>query len=202
MILSAKQENIPKAAEKSIDHRTPISAISGSILLSSKRLDQIYIAVTNQLDREGKPGGKEKKMAFLQKMNAAALSVGTFLMLGLFCCVVNGSPDTTRRLYQCNPATYEGFEPYRFSVDYLLNRLVTLTANTPGYDLRDQSPSFIVPQAYGHSTCSVSLSPNECAACMLEAYKEINELRNVNIGGKVYLNDCTIRYENYRFTDF
>ncbi|KAL3533504.1 hypothetical protein ACH5RR_007025 [Cinchona calisaya] len=80
------------------------------------------------------------------------------------------------------------------SVDYVLDVLLTATAKTPRYNALEQPPfTDYNALAYGHGTCRGSLAATDCAMCILAAYNNIGDLCNGNIGGRVYLNDVTIR---------
>ncbi|KAL3532964.1 hypothetical protein ACH5RR_006485 [Cinchona calisaya] len=141
-------------------------------------------------------------MAFLPKINASAVVITTLLVVGLCGRVVTSTSNTTLGLYLCNTLTYQNSDPYRLSVDYILNDLLTVTANTQGYNHYVASPcANNIPKAYGHETCNVLLSATDCATCILAAYNNIRNLCPDRIGAQVHLQDCSMRYENYPFAE-
>ncbi|KAL3517565.1 hypothetical protein ACH5RR_020154 [Cinchona calisaya] len=111
-------------------------------------------------------------------------------------------PDASVKVVICNTKTYNIVtDPFQLSVVNVLTDLVSGTPNNSGYDYRNQSPFAYAPKAYGHGTCTKTLSVTDCATCMQSAHDIILKYCGGFIGGKAFLNDCTIRYEHYSFTD-
>lgn len=125
-----------------------------------------------------------------------SLLFGTLMMIGLCCSVVSGSPNVNLVFQNCTYTQYgTATDPYQRSVDYVLNDLLTVTPNTPGFDYHDQSP-FPSSPAFGHGTCTPSLSAADCVSCILNAFSIVKDCIG-HTGGVVTLGDCTMEYQNH-----
>lgn len=124
----------------------------------------------------------------------------TLLVLLLVFNFVRGQLDTTVVNRICNGNFYGSGDPYANSVSYVLEDMMTVTANHPAYDYYAQSP-FVEATAYGHAVCSTSLSFTDCGTCMSSARSHILRDCPNSIGVQMQLKDCRMRYENYPFSD-
>lgn len=52
---------------------------------------------------------------------------------------------------------------------------------------------------YGFESCFTSLSVTDCHACLEEAIAAMNQCCSSQVGARLYLGSCSLRYEIYRF---
>ncbi|XP_057794468.1 antifungal protein ginkbilobin-like protein [Salvia miltiorrhiza] len=109
----------------------------------------------------------------------------------------NGSPNTSINYLACNVNGYLQGDAYAGNVAYVLADMMNVTPNA-GYDYYTHSPSSTAV-CYGHATCSLALSYNDCADCLTAARSTVLAGCPSSIGASVEMVDCTIRYENYFF---
>ncbi|CAI9108371.1 OLC1v1007944C1 [Oldenlandia corymbosa var. corymbosa] len=95
------------------------------------------------------------------------------MITGLCTSLVSGDPNTGIVTQDCSFLKYPPDDPHQSTIAYVLNDVMTMTPTTLGYmyfDSTDPSPSGI---AFGHGSCEMTLSQQDCAACMTAAYNEI-----------------------------
>jgi len=133
-------------------------------------------------------------MAFVRRF---ALTLLGFLLVFNF---VQGALDKTLVNKICNENVYGSSDPYANGVSYVLEDLVTVMANHPGYDYYTQFP-YVEATAYGHALCSTLLSFTDCGTCVTSAKSQILSNCPNSIGVQMQLQDCRMRYENYPFSE-
>ncbi|TVU37484.1 hypothetical protein EJB05_10800, partial [Eragrostis curvula] len=69
-----------------------------------------------------------------------------------------------------------------------------------GHDFYDISP-FPTAFAYGHAACRAALTAADCAACLASAASQMDATCGHSVGARAVLVDCSVRYEQYAFTD-
>ncbi|KAF8731846.1 hypothetical protein HU200_015789 [Digitaria exilis] len=119
------------------------------------------------------------------------------LLLLASCSHGDDGPVTVR----CNAKTYSEDDSYSVSKVYMLQMLLT---NTPWASDHDIYKSFTHNgvTAYGHATCSRALDTTVCEACLNFVMHQATTICGRSVGAQVvYMDNCTVRYENYAFTD-
>lgn len=114
--------------------------------------------------------------------------------------VVMAGPSTAMVSRRCNNNLYTSGDPFAYSLDYVLNDLVTVTPNRQGYDYYTNSP-YPTSIAYGHATCNQGLSSSDCVTCVMSARDQLLNVCLMSVGAQIVLYDCKMRYEQYPFTD-
>ncbi|GLU03511.1 hypothetical protein SLE2022_207050 [Rubroshorea leprosula] len=133
-------------------------------------------------------------MGFLQKLAVAI--IGMFM----FCSMVRSVPNTNVRTVLCNTGAYSSGDPFAISLAYVLTDLETVTPTRKGYDYFNISP-YPNAFAYGHGACNQNLTSSDCTACLAAAKTSMFGTCQSRIGARSVLYDCTIRYEQYPFSD-
>ncbi|XP_019053164.1 PREDICTED: antifungal protein ginkbilobin-2-like [Nelumbo nucifera] len=100
----------------------------------------------------------------------------------------------------CNSGVYAKSDPFAASLAYVLAELEAVTPSRSGHDYYTISP-YPNAFAYGHAACKPTLSTADCTTCLQAAEKAIFSSCNTRIGARSVLHVCTIRYEQYPFTE-
>ncbi|XP_031405647.1 antifungal protein ginkbilobin-like protein [Punica granatum] len=131
-----------------------------------------------------------------------ALKVFAFAMVLLTSTLgidpTNAKPDTIMTDWRCNGDLYKKGDP--FADPYVLDDMVKETANSTGYNYYTKSP-FSSLVAYGQVTCNRKLLYSDCVTCIMSARDHEQIFCYMSVGGQVILGDCTMKYEQYSFTD-
>uniref|UniRef100_A0A3Q7I576 Gnk2-homologous domain-containing protein n=2 Tax=Solanum lycopersicum TaxID=4081 RepID=A0A3Q7I576_SOLLC len=127
------------------------------------------------------------------------------LILALSSELAKGIPNTNLTQVLCNGAQYFKDDPFAISLAYVLAELVSTTPSRQGYDYHNISP-YPNAFAYGHAACNnntttTSLTKQDCKTCLDSAKDNLLTSCDAQIGGRVLLVDCTMRYEQYPFDD-
>ncbi|CAI9108369.1 OLC1v1007942C1 [Oldenlandia corymbosa var. corymbosa] len=114
------------------------------------------------------------------------------LIIGLWCSVVRGSPNTGVISDLCSSAKYPGDDPHLNSIVFVLNDVMMQTPNSkPEYNYFDV---FGYPSpAFGYGSCTWSLSASDCSTCMIAAFNEIQDCPDGTFA-EIILQDCSIAY--------
>ncbi|GKU86615.1 hypothetical protein SLEP1_g1117 [Rubroshorea leprosula] len=118
----------------------------------------------------------------------------------MFCSTVRCVPNTNVRTVLCNSGVYSSGDPFVISLAYVLADLETVTPTRKGYDYYNISP-YPNAFAYGHCACNKNLTSSDCATCLAAAKTNMFSTCQSRIGARSILYDCTIRYEQYPFSD-
>lgn len=131
---------------------------------------------------------------------AAKFSTLAIYILGLlwFGFMVEGEPNTSFLRGSCSSATYQRGDPYMNSLQFVLQDLAKKTSTLRGYECYTKSPYPEAP-SYGHAKCNTALAYTDCDACMSILVKQITDRCNQSVGAELVLQDCQMRYEQYRF---
>lgn len=134
--------------------------------------------------------------AFLLHLKIAVTVISLF-----GCCkVIGGIPDTNIASVLCNQGVYTSGDPFAISLAYVLQELETATPAHDNYDYYDVSP-YPNAFAYGHASCNPNVTSSDCTSCLGAAKTDMLGTCQNSIGGRAVLGDCSIRYEQYPFTD-
>lgn len=95
---------------------------------------------------------------------------------------------------------YTSGDPFAISLAYILQELETATSAQKNYDYYDISP-YPNAFAYGHASCNPNMTSSDCTTCLGAAKTDMLATCQSNIGGRAVLGDCSIRYEQYPFTE-
>lgn len=122
--------------------------------------------------------------------------------LGFLLCSINVSslPNTAVQTVLCNSGVYSKGDPFGVSLSYVVEELETATPRSKNYDYYNISP-YPNAFAYGHAACSQNLTSSDCTTCLDAAKTTMFSTCQSRIGARSVLHDCTIRYEQYPFTD-
>nr|CAB3452400.1 unnamed protein product [Digitaria exilis] len=132
-----------------------------------------------------------------KKASVIITLVTIMLLLLASCSQGDGGPVTV----WCNANSYYVDDPYSVSVVYMLQMLLT---NTPWASDHNIYRSFTHngATAYGHATCSSALDTGACEDCLSFVFHQAATICDRKVGARVvYVDNCTVRYENYAFTD-
>ena len=102
------------------------------------------------------------------------------------------------RWYTCNNAsTYAAGSPYSSNLDKVMGDLVNNAPET-GFNTTfyGQSANSTV---YGLVQCAGNISPQDCANCSREARDRLQQLCINDMGGRIWMGICFLRYENNSF---
>ncbi|XP_012092263.1 antifungal protein ginkbilobin-like protein [Jatropha curcas] len=136
-------------------------------------------------------------MGLPQKL-AAKIIIVFFLQ---FCSNrVTSIPNTQVLTVLCNSGVYSKGDPFGISLDYVVKELETVTPTTKNYDFYNISP-YPNAFAYGHAVCNQNLTNLDCETCLGAAKSNMFSTCQNRIGARSVLHDCSIRYEQYPFTD-
>lgn len=114
--------------------------------------------------------------------------------------VAESAPNTDVRSVLCNSGAYSQGDPFAISLNYVVAELETVTPTQKSYDYFNISP-YPNAFAYGHAACNKNLTSSDCATCLGAAKTAMFSTCQSRIGARAVLHDCTIRYEQYPFTD-
>ncbi|KAJ9187649.1 hypothetical protein P3X46_003078 [Hevea brasiliensis] len=119
----------------------------------------------------------------------------------LLCSVtVTSVPNTVVQTVLCNTVVYSKGDPFGISLSYVVEELQTVTPTSKNYDYYNISP-YPNAFAYGHAACNQNLTSSDCATCLDAAKTTMFSACQSRIGARSVLQDCTIRYEQYPFSD-
>eukprot|EP01018_Ginkgo_biloba_P036207 Gb_02280 [translate_table: standard] len=112
----------------------------------------------------------------------------------LFTTFHSGMSDTRPAI--CNINAYASGSQFGSNLNRVLEDLVQKTSET-GFNTSSygESPN----KVYGLLQCRGDASQVECSTCSLEANASVKEHCPNRIGGRVWLEMCFVRYENYSF---
>lgn len=127
------------------------------------------------------------------------VAVTVISFLGFF-TVIRGTPDTNITSVLCNQGVYTSGDPFAISLANMLQEMETETSEHKNYDYYDISP-YPNAFAYGHASCNPNVTSSDCAACLGAAKTDMLATCQNSIGGRAVLGDCSIRYEQYPFTE-
>lgn len=133
-------------------------------------------------------------------------ATSTKLVVGMvmvwLCCTVpaRSIPNTQIKLTLCSSGVYFKGDPFAVSLDYVISELESETSKHAGYDYRNISP-YPNAFAYGHASCNHNLTSTDCATCLVAAKTAMLRDCDSRIGARSALVDCSIRYEQYPFSD-
>ncbi|XP_059075559.1 cysteine-rich receptor-like protein kinase 10 isoform X2 [Cryptomeria japonica] len=96
-----------------------------------------------------------------------------------------------------NSSTFTNGSTYSTDLNLVINDLYLNAPKSSGFNTSShgQSPS----KVYGLLQCTRNVSAERCSKCVVEANKTIHDLCPNDIGGKIWLDDCFMRYQNYNF---
>eukprot|EP00253_Pinus_taeda_P009636 PITA_09636 len=103
----------------------------------------------------------------------------------------------SERYFLCNNAsTYADGSTFSSNWHRVMGDLVKNTPQT-GFNTSSygQSPNRI----YGLLQCTGSISLQECSVCSQQANDSVLQLCGYDVGGRVWMDNCYLRYENYSF---
>ncbi|XP_052184183.1 antifungal protein ginkbilobin-like protein [Diospyros lotus] len=110
------------------------------------------------------------------------------------------NPNTNVSSVLCNNGVYSEGNPFATSLAYVIAELEAVTPTIRGYDYHNISP-YPNAFAYGHAACNKNLTASDCGTCLGAAKMAMFGACNSRIGARSILVDCTIRYEQYPFSD-
>eukprot|EP00253_Pinus_taeda_P022151 PITA_22151 len=99
--------------------------------------------------------------------------------------------------YKCNNAsTHADGSTFSSNLNTLMGDLVKDTPQT-GFNTSfyGESPNRI----YGLLQCQGNISRQDCSICSQQAYDNVLQLCGNDVGGRVWLDSCYLRYENFSF---
>ncbi|KAH9302291.1 hypothetical protein KI387_013874, partial [Taxus chinensis] len=96
-----------------------------------------------------------------------------------------------------NASTYTQGSTYSANLDGVITDLFRNTPQSSGFNTstRGQSPN----QVYGLLQCIGNISAEKCATCSVEANNSLHEVCDGDIGGRVWMDYCFLRYDNSNF---
>ncbi|GLJ19708.1 hypothetical protein SUGI_0357100 [Cryptomeria japonica] len=96
-----------------------------------------------------------------------------------------------------NSSTFTNGSTYSTNLNLVINDLYLNAPKSSGFNTSShgQSPS----KVYGLLQCTGNISVERCSKCAVEANKTIHDLCPNDIGGKIWLDDCFMRYRNSNF---
>ncbi|KAL5701756.1 hypothetical protein ACHQM5_027064 [Ranunculus cassubicifolius] len=136
-------------------------------------------------------------MVSLRKALPLAIIIGAMVMANI---VVSGIPNTNITTVLCNSGIFTMGDPFTASLAYVLDDLEAVTPSWKKYNYFNISP-YPNAFAYGHGRCNTTLTGADCSSCLRAARKALLSSCPSRIGSRSVLYDCTIRYEQYPFTD-
>ncbi|OIT05162.1 antifungal protein ginkbilobin-2 [Nicotiana attenuata] len=126
----------------------------------------------------------------------------TTFLIGIlgFSCFVRSELKLSKLLnHICNGDVYDKNGPFADSLYYVL---VGLENETPrqGYDYYITSPYPNDALAYGHASCTSTVTFSDCDICVKLARSFLMTTCDGRIGGQVEFVECSMRYEQYSFS--
>ncbi|PKU80539.1 antifungal protein ginkbilobin-like protein [Dendrobium catenatum] len=109
------------------------------------------------------------------------------------------SPAACASSFVCNLVKYTVGDEFSGNVESLLYDLAELGQYEPGKNYYENYPFRGSQVAYGRSTCSGSLTVDDCYSCLLKAVVAVKNWCYMAIGGQVEVGECDLRYEQYDF---
>ncbi|XP_057866703.2 cysteine-rich receptor-like protein kinase 10 [Cryptomeria japonica] len=96
-----------------------------------------------------------------------------------------------------NSSTFTNGSTYSTNLNLVINDLYLNAPKSSGFNTSShgQSPS----KVYGLLQCTGNISVERCSKCAVEANNTIHDLCPNDIGGKIWLDDCFMRYWNSNF---
>lgn len=156
---------------------------------------EIFIKMSiNTHKRNTRSKLREREMA-----NCLKIAI-TVMGLLLFCNIVTSTPDTNITSVLCNADVYTTGDPFGQSLSYILNDIETTTPTYKNYFYYNISP-YPNAFAYGHAYCNTNLTTPDCTTCLAAAKIAMLGTCQSRIGARGVLHDCSVRYEQYPFTD-
>eukprot|EP00253_Pinus_taeda_P033217 PITA_33217 len=137
------------------------------------------------------------KYIFLYFGNSSKEAAILFHVIGLLLITNFPSVISELRSYKCNNAsTYADGSTFSSNLNKVLGDLVKNTPQT-GFNTSfyGQSPNRI----YGLLQCTGNIPEQDCSLCSQEANKSVPQLCGNSIGGRIWLDNCFIRYQNFSF---
>ncbi|KAI4386936.1 hypothetical protein MLD38_004809 [Melastoma candidum] len=121
------------------------------------------------------------------------------------------SYDRTLKKRICNGETYSQHElffyqqeDYECAVNTAITAILKYTKGhtSNGYIYGGKCSDGGQAYVYGYGFCRSELSAEDCNNCMADAKDSLFKECTHSVGAQVELQDCRIRYENYRFMDY
>ncbi|CAO2188255.1 unnamed protein product [Urochloa humidicola] len=128
------------------------------------------------------------------------LFLPSIMLLSLLLLASSHAATTPPNTVVCNDNTFAGAGAFADSRVQLLKNLVWVTPWAAGHDLYQYLPSE-APIVYGHAACRPGLVGVDCKSCLGYIVSQMAQMCRNSIGGRAATDDCSIRYENYAFTD-
>ncbi|XP_018715697.1 antifungal protein ginkbilobin-like protein [Eucalyptus grandis] len=122
----------------------------------------------------------------------------TILLLFSVLDTAQSGPDVSLVYKICSADEFSIYDTYAGSVAEVLNRLMDKTSSS-GFNLYITSNPSFSNLCYGHGACDGALSHSDCDSCLKSATNLIIDQCEYHVGVQFQLEDCRIRYENYRF---
>ncbi|GLJ19713.1 hypothetical protein SUGI_0357160 [Cryptomeria japonica] len=96
-----------------------------------------------------------------------------------------------------NTSTFANGSTYSTNLNLVIKDLYVNAPKSSGFNIssRGQSPN----KVYGLLQCTGNISTERCSKCAVEANNSIHDLCPSDIGGKIWLDDCFMRYHNSNF---
>ncbi|XP_059074630.1 cysteine-rich repeat secretory protein 55-like [Cryptomeria japonica] len=96
-----------------------------------------------------------------------------------------------------NSSTFRKGSTYPTNLNLVINDLFRNAPKSSGFNTSShgQSPN----KVYGLVQCTGNISPLKCSKCVVEANSSIQEGCANDIGGRIWLGDCFLRYQSSNF---
>lgn len=96
-----------------------------------------------------------------------------------------------------NSTTFTDGSTYSTNLNLVINDLFLNAPQTSGFNTssRGQSPN----RVYGLLQCTGDIPAVECSDCAVEANRSVRQLCSNDIGGRIWLDECFLRYHNSNF---
>ncbi|PIA30830.1 hypothetical protein AQUCO_05400139v1 [Aquilegia coerulea] len=114
--------------------------------------------------------------------------------------MANSVPNTNISLVLCNSGIFTKGDPFTMSLAYVLEDLENSTPSQKGYNYYNISP-YPNAFAYGHARCNSTLVTADCTTCLRASKQALFSTCPSRIGSRSVLYDCSMRYEQYPFTE-
>ncbi|CAO2201872.1 unnamed protein product [Urochloa humidicola] len=124
------------------------------------------------------------------------------ILLSLLLLASSHAATTPLNTVVCNDGTFAGAGTFAARLAQLLKDLVWATPRAAGHDLYQSLPSKPeAPIVYGHAACRPGLIGEDCKSCLGYVMAQMVQMCPNGIGGRAATDGCSMRYENYAFTD-
>jgi hypothetical protein len=133
----------------------------------------------------------------LYSANSCKQATILFHLIGLLFISSFPSVISELRSYTCNNAsTYADGSTFSSNLNRVMGDLVKNAPQT-GFNTSSygQSPNRI----YGLLQCTGNISQQDCSICSQQANDSVLQLCGNSVGGRVWLDKCFVRYENFSF---